>query len=115
LLTTDVCARGMDIKKVKFVINYEYPLTSEDYVHRIGRTGRANETGIAYTFFDPIENKSLSRELVDIMIEAKQKIPKELQELADTTFARPQRSYIEKLYGGKFELKPGKSTHIKFN
>ena len=115
LLTTDVCARGMDIKKVKYVINYEYPLTTEDYIHRIGRTGRAKETGIAYTYFDPVENKPLSRELVDILKEADQKVPKDLQDLADKTFARPQRSYTDKLYGGKYEYKTEKkSTHIKF-
>jgi hypothetical protein len=49
------------------------------------------------------------------MEEANQEIPSELQEIADKTFARPQRSYLEKLYGGKFEYKGGTSTHIKFN
>jgi superfamily II DNA/RNA helicase len=115
LLTTDVCARGMDIKKVKYVVNYEYPLTTEDYVHRIGRTGRAKETGVSYTFFDPVENKPLSRELVDILKEANQEVPKDLQDLADKTFARPVRSYTDKLYGGKYEyVTDKKSSHIKF-
>lgn len=115
LLTTDVCARGMDIKHVKLVINYEYPLTTEDYVHRIGRTARNKEVGTAITLFDPVENAPLSRELVDVLKTAEQSVPEELQKIADKTYARPQRSYLDKLYGGKYEYKTQeKSSHIKF-
>lgn len=44
---------GADVEDVKFVINYDYPNNSEDYVHRIGRTGRSQNTGTAYTLFTP--------------------------------------------------------------
>lgn len=50
-IATDVAARGLDIPDVEVVINYSFPLTTEDYVHRIGRTGRAGKKGVAHTFF----------------------------------------------------------------
>jgi len=50
LVATDVAARGLDIPNVSHVINYELPSSYEDYIHRIGRTGRAGKTGIALTF-----------------------------------------------------------------
>lgn len=52
LLATDVAARGLDIDSVTHVINYELPETYDDYIHRIGRTGRADKTGVALTFID---------------------------------------------------------------
>lgn len=52
LLATDVAARGIDVNSVTHVINYELPETYEDYIHRIGRTGRADKTGVALTFID---------------------------------------------------------------
>merc|ERR1712061_193296 len=51
LIATDVAQRGLDIKDVAFVVNYDVPKTLEDYIHRIGRTGRAGAKGTAVTFF----------------------------------------------------------------
>lgn len=52
LLATDVASRGLDIEDVSHVINYDQPASYEDYIHRIGRTGRANKRGVALTFVD---------------------------------------------------------------
>ncbi|MBI3559676.1 C-terminal helicase domain-containing protein, partial [Candidatus Gottesmanbacteria bacterium] len=52
LLATDVASRGLDIDNVSHVINYDMPQSYDDYVHRIGRTARANKTGAALTFVD---------------------------------------------------------------
>lgn len=55
LVATDVAARGLDVEDVSHVINFDVPIVIEDYVHRIGRTGRANKSGIALTFCTPAE------------------------------------------------------------
>jgi ATP-dependent RNA helicase RhlE len=56
LVATDIAARGIDIDKLKYVINYDVPNVAETYVHRIGRSGRAGETGNAITICEPEEN-----------------------------------------------------------
>jgi len=81
LVATDVASRGLDIRDVKFVINYDFPTNVEDYVHRIGRTGRAKTTGTAYTLFT-MDNMKQARALVDIMDEAKQEVPPQLRDMA---------------------------------
>uniref|UniRef100_A0A182FEL7 RNA helicase n=1 Tax=Anopheles albimanus TaxID=7167 RepID=A0A182FEL7_ANOAL len=82
LIATDVAARGLDVDDVKFVINFDFPTTSEDYIHRIGRTGRCDNTGTAYTFFTP-NNAAKARDLIDVLKEAKQVINPKLVELAN--------------------------------
>ncbi len=62
LVATDVLARGIDISQIQRVINYDLPESPEDYVHRIGRTGRAGESGFAISFVEP-EEKSALREI----------------------------------------------------
>ncbi len=59
LVATDVAARGIDVDGISHVINYELPIEAENYVHRVGRTGRAGESGIAISFCDPSDMRLL--------------------------------------------------------
>lgn len=61
LVATDVAARGLDVSGVSHVINFDVPIVTEDYVHRIGRTGRAEQTGDAITFCNPSEEYYIKR------------------------------------------------------
>lgn len=71
------------MEDVKFVINYDYPNSSEDYVHRIGRTARSTNKGTAYTFFTP-GNLRQARDLVRVLEEARQAINPKLLQLVDS-------------------------------
>lgn len=73
---------SQDVEDVKFVINYDYPNSSEDYVHRIGRTARSTNKGTAYTFFTP-GNLKQARELIKVLEEANQAINPKLMQLVD--------------------------------
>lgn len=77
LVATDVASRGLDVKDIKCVINYDFPPTIEDYVHRIGRTGRAGKEGLAHSFFTSADMR-LADELVKVLEEARQEIPRSL-------------------------------------
>jgi ATP-dependent RNA helicase RhlE len=60
LVATDVAARGLDVDGITHVINYDIPMNPDDYVHRIGRTARAEKDGDAFTFVCPSEHKALA-------------------------------------------------------
>ncbi|XP_013095513.1 uncharacterized protein LOC106078932 isoform X3 [Biomphalaria glabrata] len=83
LLATDVASRGLDVEDIKFVINFDYPNCSEDYVHRIGRTARSTNTGTAYTLFTPANVKQ-APDLISVLREAKQVISPKLLQLAES-------------------------------
>lgn len=81
LVATDVMSRGMDIKDINLVINYDVPSDAEDYVHRVGRTARAETTGVALTFVNPDDMYKLQQ--IERLIEnqiPKLPIPGELGE-----------------------------------
>src|SRR5690606_22631740 len=61
LVATDVVGRGIDVSGISHIINYNIPQFSDDYVHRVGRTGRMGRTGVAYTFVSPEEGNELTR------------------------------------------------------
>jgi len=107
LVATDVASRGLDVEDIKFVINFDYPNCSEDYVHRIGRTGRSTNTGTAYTFFTP-NNAKQAADLVNVLREAKQVISPKLQQLEETSKGmRGGRQRWRGSGGGRFDGRSG--------
>ncbi len=90
LVATDVAARGIDIQEVSHVFNFDVPVIYEDYVHRIGRTGRANLEGVAITFMTPNEAYHIQKieEIIRSKIRTKQ-VPQEV-EIAETPFEEQQ-------------------------
>ncbi|CAH8491971.1 unnamed protein product [Heterobilharzia americana] len=81
LVATDVASRGLDIDDIEYVVNFDFPNQTEDYIHRIGRTARSNKTGTAFTFFTH-KNARQARDLIEILDEANQEISQELIQLA---------------------------------
>uniref|UniRef100_A0AAV1UMY8 RNA helicase n=1 Tax=Peronospora matthiolae TaxID=2874970 RepID=A0AAV1UMY8_9STRA len=81
LVATDVASRGLDIKDIRYVVNFDMPKNIEDYIHRIGRTARAGNKGTSISFFTASNNSRLAAPLVKIMEEAGQEVPRELRDL----------------------------------
>ncbi|TDZ33551.1 ATP-dependent RNA helicase ded1 [Colletotrichum spinosum] len=81
LVATAVAARGLDIPNVTHVVNYDLPTDIDDYVHRIGRTGRAGNTGHSTAFFNR-GNRGVVRDLIELLKEANQEVPSFLETIA---------------------------------
>ncbi|KAL4901966.1 hypothetical protein BDW74DRAFT_181404 [Aspergillus multicolor] len=111
LVATDVAARGLDIPHVKLVVNVTFPLTVEDYVHRIGRTGRAGANGHAITLFTETD-KAQSGGLINVLKAANQEVPEALLKFGSTVKKKQHDAY-----GAFFkDVEPGKAaTKIVFD
>ena len=117
LVATDIAARGIDVKGIELVLNFDLPGSSEDYVHRIGRTGRAGKPGLAITFVSPNE----MAEVKDIERLIKQSIPmtKLAEPEADSNQSRSKnrrRPYFQPGQPrGQGAHRSNKPYHKKFN
>jgi ATP-dependent RNA helicase DDX5/DBP2 len=101
LIATDVAARGLDVKDVAVVVNYDMPAGSnavEDYVHRIGRTGRAGQKGEAFTFFTHKDKKCVN-ELIEVLKKGGQEIPSALAMMVRPKFGSGGRGGGGRGYG----------------
>lgn len=85
LVATDVAAKGLDFPDIQHVINYDMPKEIENYVHRIGRTGRCGKTGVATTFINKNVEQSILLDLKHYLKAAKQRVPPVLLALPDDT------------------------------
>ncbi|KAL0235390.1 hypothetical protein GEMRC1_001972 [Eukaryota sp. GEM-RC1] len=75
LVATDVCARGIDVKDISLVLNFDLPANIEDYVHRIGRTGRAGKKGLTVSFYIDDKDERIAKSMEKILREANQIVP----------------------------------------
>ena len=100
LVATSVAARGLDVKDLRLVINYDTPNHLEDYVHRVGRTGRAGQKGTAVTFISEDEEK-FAPDLVKALKESKQNVPQDVQAMADE-FTRKRKEGLVGAAGSGF-------------
>jgi len=114
MIATDVAARGLDIPNVEYVINFTFPLTTEDYIHRIGRTGRAGTPGVSHTLFTSFDT-ARAGELINVLREANQQVPDDLLK-----FGTHVKKKEHKLYGQHFKAmdagaNPQERKHVKFD
>ncbi|XP_064617247.1 ATP-dependent RNA helicase DDX4-like [Liolophura sinensis] len=112
LIATSVAARGLDIPEVKHVINYDLPKGVDEYVHRIGRTGRCGNLGRATSFFDREADGDVARDLVRVLGDANQEVPEWLEECAQGSMGSGFGSVGGKfasrdMRGNRFGSKPG--------
>ncbi len=96
LVATDIVARGIDVAGIELVINYDLPAHAEDYVHRIGRTARAGQKGLAISFVTPAEQSEIRA--IEWLIRKKLNVST-LPEFPTAQFAKPRMVYSTKRYG----------------
>lgn len=101
-MATAVAARGLDIPNVRHVINFDLPSDVDEYVHRIGRTGRVGNIGLATSFFNK-KNLNIGKDLVDLLMEANQEVPPWLEQMANShQKGKPGRAGGGKRFTGGF-------------
>jgi len=88
LVATDVASRGIDVKDLTLVVNFDFPNNVDDYIHRVGRTGRAGKFGTAISFFDMKQDGKNAKKLVALLRKNQQEIPEELVGAASRSYGK---------------------------
>ncbi|XP_052687127.1 ATP-dependent RNA helicase DDX4-like isoform X3 [Crassostrea angulata] len=101
LIATSVAARGLDIPLVKHVINYDLPQSIDEYVHRIGRTGRCGNLGKAISFYSNDTDGALAKPLVRILSDAMQEVPSWLEEYSKSSMPGAGYADVGAKFGGR--------------
>lgn len=102
LVATAVAARGLDISNVKHVVNFDMPADIEEYVHRIGRTGRVGNLGLATSFFNE-RNRNLCNDLMELLMETMQEVPSWMDSMSYEMKQQARiKSQTKKYSGGGF-------------
>lgn len=101
LIATSVAARGLDIPLVKHVINYDLPQSIDEYVHRIGRTGRCGNLGKAISFYSNDTDGALAKPLVRILSDAMQEVPSWLEEYSKLSMPGAGYADVGAKFGGR--------------
>ncbi|VDM65513.1 unnamed protein product [Strongylus vulgaris] len=106
LVATAVAARGLDIPNVRHVVNYDLPGDIDEYVHRIGRTGRCGNTGRATSFFTE-KNRALARDLSQLLSEANKEVPDFLLRMAAEGRSQGNGRSVNRRFGGSDQRRGG--------
>ncbi|MDP2437475.1 MAG: C-terminal helicase domain-containing protein, partial [archaeon] len=88
LVATDVVSKGLDFQGIEHVVNFDMPDTIENYVHRIGRTGRFGSHGVATTYVNSSQSETILLDLKHLLTEASQRIPQFLLDLQGSEYAK---------------------------
>lgn len=126
LVATDVAARGLgnsscllrlvwlqfitDVDDIKYVINFDFPNTTEDYVHRIGRTGRLDKKGTSFTFMSSQDSR-MANDLIEVLRDSSQIISPELMQLAEMSRNSSDRGKPKYRYGGSSSYGGGNQSY----
>ncbi|KAG0057092.1 hypothetical protein BGZ89_001933 [Linnemannia elongata] len=110
LITTSVASRGLDIKDVLHIINYDLCEDIDEYVHRIGRTARAGNPGLATTFYTD-NNNVIAPQLVKLLVECQQVVPDFLQVFMDESTTYEDVDFVEEDEGGGFRASGSGATN----
>ncbi len=114
LVATDIAARGLDIPHIEHVINYDLPQQAEDFIHRMGRTGRAGASGTAWSYVTPSDKRKWN-EIEKILNPGLKSLSEQKSDVRRDNFERKQSFHKRKHRGGKFNFRDRNKNNFRDN